>query len=87
MMQDIAQVALLRRRSGFVGWVALGMIILLGVGMFVHAQATRVFLNEAAGRAEGILQLATTALDGYLERFERLPPLIATQQRSSIMPP
>jgi two-component system C4-dicarboxylate transport sensor histidine kinase DctB len=80
MMQDIAQVALLRRRSGFVGWVALGMIVLLGVGMFVHAQATRVFLNEAAGRAEGTLQLATTALDGYLERFERLPPLIATQQ-------
>lgn len=80
MMQDIAQVALLRRRSGFVGWVALGMIVLLGVGMFVHAQATRVFLNEAAGRTEGTLQLATTALDGYLERFERLPPLIATQQ-------
>lgn len=56
------------------------MIVLLGVGMFVHAQATRVFLNEAAGRAEGTLQLAATALDGYLERFERLPPLIATQQ-------
>ncbi|SHL54670.1 hypothetical protein SAMN05443432_101843 [Roseovarius litoreus] len=62
------------------GWLGLGVIFLLSVGVFVHSQATRVFLNEAAGRAEGTLQLATTALEGYLERFERLPPLIAKQQ-------
>ncbi len=81
MVQGITQVAQLRQRSVFLGWLGLGVIVLLGVGIFVHAQATRVFLNEAAGRAEGTLQLATTALEGYLERFERLPPLIATQQR------
>src|SRR6056297_4353756 len=81
MMQDISQVAHVRRRSVFLGWLGLGVIFLLSVGLFVHSQATRVFLNEAAGRAEGTLQLATTALEGYLERFERLPPLIATQQR------
>src|SRR6056297_3321988 len=80
MMQDISQVAHVRRRSVFMGWLGLGVIFLLGVGLFVHSQATRVFLNEAAGRAEGTLQLATTALEGYLERFERLPPLIAKQQ-------
>lgn len=70
----------MRRRSSFVGWLGLGLIFLLAIGALVHAQATRVFLNEAAGRAGGTLQLATTSLDGYLERFARLPPLLAKQQ-------
>ncbi|WP_439526597.1 sensor histidine kinase [Roseovarius mucosus] len=80
MVQGIAQAAQMRRHSGFLVWLVLGLIVLWGGGALVHAQATRVFLNEAAGRAEGTLQLATTALDGYLERFERLPPLLARQQ-------
>lgn len=80
MVHGITQVAQTRRRSSFLGWLGLGLIILLGVGALVHAQATRVFLNETASRAGETLQLATTALDGYLERFERLPPLLAKQQ-------
>lgn len=80
MVQGITQAAQMRRHSGFVVWLGLGLIFFLAVGAAVHTQATRVFLNETASRASGTLQLATTALDGYLERFERLPPLLATQQ-------
>jgi two-component system, NtrC family, C4-dicarboxylate transport sensor histidine kinase DctB len=80
MVQGITQVAVVRRHSGILVWLWLGLVFLLGVGTVVHTQATRVFLNETANRAGGTLQLATTALDGYLERFERLPPLLATQQ-------
>lgn len=58
----------------------MGLAVLLGVSVLVHAQATRMALNETASRAGGTLQLATTALSGYLERFEHLPPLLATQQ-------
>jgi two-component system, NtrC family, C4-dicarboxylate transport sensor histidine kinase DctB len=78
MVHGITQAAQMRRRSGFLVW--LGLVFLTGVGALVHVQASRVFLNETAGRAGGTLQLATTALEGYLERFERLPPLLATQQ-------
>lgn len=60
-------------------WIILGLALLSSAAALVHSQATRVFLNETAGRAGGTLQLATTALEGYLERFERLPPLLATQ--------
>jgi two-component system, NtrC family, C4-dicarboxylate transport sensor histidine kinase DctB len=52
----------------------------MAVGAVVHGQATRVFLAETQSRAEGTLQLATTALEGYLERFDRLPPLLARQE-------
>ncbi len=45
----------------------------------MHHQATRLFLDDTARRAQGTLQLAATALTGYLDRFERLPPLLAVQ--------
>jgi len=68
-----------RRRSRWGLWLGLGLVLLLSVGAGVYGQATRVFLGETASRADGTLQLATTALGGYLERFERLPPLLARQ--------
>jgi two-component system C4-dicarboxylate transport sensor histidine kinase DctB len=80
MVQGITQAVQMRRRSSFLGWLGLGLSFLLAVGALVHAQATRVFLNETANRAGETLQLATTALGGYMERFERLPPLLAKQQ-------
>ncbi|MDR7125237.1 ATP-binding protein [Pseudotabrizicola sp. 4114] len=36
-------------------------------------------LDDTARRGDNVLQLATTALSGELDRFERLPPLIAEQ--------
>lgn len=70
------------RRGG--GWrgpaFAAGVFaLLLAVAIGVHLQATRLFLDDVVRRAEGTLQLASTALEGYLDRFERLPPLLAVQ--------
>ena len=79
MLQESAQGAQ-RRRAGEFMWLGLFLVLLAGAGALVHAQATRFFLTEAAGRAAGTLQLAVTGLEGYLERFERLPPLLAAQQ-------
>ncbi len=59
--------------------VGVGLALLVTIAALVHAQATRAYLGETSGRAGGTVQLATTALDGYLERFERLPPLLADQ--------
>ena len=36
-------------------------------------------LDETARRGDNVLQLAISTLEGQLERFERLPPLIADQ--------
>lgn len=70
------------RRPG--GWRAPALAagafaLLLAVAIGVHLQATRLFLDDVTRRAEGTLQLASTALEGYLDRFERLPPLLAVQ--------
>lgn len=80
MLQGISLAAQLRRRSSGLVWLGPGLALLLVIGALVHAQATRLFLGETASRAGGTLQLATTALEGYLERFDRLPPLLANQQ-------
>ena len=80
MIQGIAKAEKARRRSSGALWLGLGLTFLFAMAVLVHAQATRLSLNETASRAGGTLQLATTALTGYLERFERLPPLLATQQ-------
>ena len=67
------------RLAGRLASVGLGLAVLVTIAALVHGQATRAYLGETAGRAGGTVQLATTALDGYLERFERLPPLLADQ--------
>jgi len=67
------------RRSRWWIWLAAGTVVLGTIGSIVHDRATAVFLAETAGRAAGTLQLAETAVGGYLERFERLPPLLARQ--------
>ena len=58
---------------------AAAVALLLAVALAVHAQATRLFLDDTARRAGGTLRLASTALSGHLDRFERLPPLLAVQ--------
>jgi two-component system C4-dicarboxylate transport sensor histidine kinase DctB len=58
---------------------AVAVALLFAVGWAVHQQATRIFLDDTSRRAQGTLQLAATALTGYLDRFERLPPLLAVQ--------
>lgn len=63
-------------------WVwaaALAVLLSCGVGYAVYRQSLTQSLDDTARRGENVLQLAATALSGQLERFERLPPLIADQ--------
>lgn len=48
-------------------------------GWLTWRQSLAQSLDETARRGDNVLQLATTALSGELDRFERLPPLIAEQ--------
>ena len=68
------------RRLRWWVWCAAGVLVLGTIGHLVQVRATALFLTETAGRAAGTLQLAETAVGGYLERFERLPPLLARQE-------
>ncbi|PJF10844.1 ATP-binding protein [Pseudorhodobacter sp. MZDSW-24AT] len=48
-------------------------------GWLTWRQSLAQSLDETVRRGDNVLQLATTALEGALDRFERLPPLIAEQ--------
>ncbi len=67
-----------RRRRRWLWWV-LSLLLVVAAGTGTHRQAERAFLGEAAGAADTTLRLAIATLRGQLERFERLPPLIADQ--------
>jgi len=60
-------------------WLAAAFAGLLSVlaGWAVWQQTLAQGLEETARRGDNVLQLAATALSGQLDRFERLPPLIA----------
>lgn len=62
-------------------WIAAGVAVLLSVlaGWVTWRQALSRELADTARRGDNVLQLAASALSGQLDRFERLPALIADQ--------
>ncbi|MEZ5783759.1 MAG: sensor histidine kinase [Rhizobiaceae bacterium] len=67
-----------RRHSVILGLVAL----LLGglIALFGTRALTNYYLQQAAARGANTLGLAVTALQGQLDRYEKLPELIADHQ-------
>ncbi|WP_209427261.1 ATP-binding protein [Pararhodobacter sp. SW119] len=58
---------------------ALGLILALGLGAWGYDQQRRAALMELSQRGESTLNLAVAVLRGQLERYRRLPGLIAQQ--------
>jgi two-component system, NtrC family, C4-dicarboxylate transport sensor histidine kinase DctB len=59
-------------------WVAIAATLIL-TAVLTYQQAFRVFLADMDRRSHNTLVLANTSLAGYLDRFERLPHLLADQ--------
>jgi len=57
--------------------VAATVLIALCVGLISHAYALRHFLNETQARGQVTLRLAVASISSALERYERLPQLLA----------
>lgn len=61
-------------------WVLAALVAALALataGYMAERQARSVFLDEAARSGTATLRLAVATLQGQLDRFERLPPLVA----------
>ncbi|MFD1914350.1 ATP-binding protein [Halodurantibacterium flavum] len=59
-------------------WLTLlALALFVGIGTFGGRYATQVSFDAAAQRGENTLRLAIAVLRGQMERFERLPQLIA----------
>jgi len=69
-----------RRRLWQAIVAGLGLLALLLVGLFVHDRARQAFLDDTLRRGDTTLRLAVSTLQARLDRFERLPRLIAEQQ-------
>ena len=71
------------RRQGSRQWfwlvAALAVLGCCLAGWIAWKQSLVQSLDDTARRGDNVLQLAATALSGELDRFERLPPLIAEQ--------
>jgi len=65
------------RRAAF--WVLLALV-LGGAGLAAHRQALAVYLDETVRRGDTTLRLAVATLQGQLQRFERLPALVAEKE-------
>lgn len=59
-------------------WLGAALVMLV-LAIVIHRQALNAFLDDTARGAANTLQLVQTSLEGYLERFERLPFLLASQ--------
>lgn len=57
--------------------MALVTALVVVAGLAAQRQAERVFLDDTARRGDTTLRLAVASLQGQLDRFERLPRLIA----------
>lgn len=66
-----------RRRGRSAALVLLALLALALAGLLAERQAKAVFLDEAARTGAATLRLAAATLQGQLDRFERLPPLVA----------
>ncbi|MFN4130639.1 MAG: ATP-binding protein, partial [Paracoccaceae bacterium] len=71
----------MRKTTGTWFFMAAGLAVLgcCLAGWLTWRQSLARSLDDTARRGDNVLQLATTALSGELDRFERLPPLIAEQ--------
>lgn len=59
-------------------WLAaVALALLAGIGIWGGGYATRVSFDAAAARGENTLRLAVAVLRGQMERYERLPQLVA----------
>jgi two-component system C4-dicarboxylate transport sensor histidine kinase DctB len=60
-------------------WLLLAVTVLIAVavGVISHTYAKRYFLNETQARGEVTLRLAVASISSALERYERLPQLLA----------
>ena len=52
-------------------------LVAVAVGVISHAYAKRYFLNETESRGQVTLRLAVASITSALERYERLPQLLA----------
>jgi two-component system, NtrC family, C4-dicarboxylate transport sensor histidine kinase DctB len=68
-----------RPRGAQLGVAAVGIVLVLLAGVLAHVQAQRVFLEDTARRGDTTLRLAVSTLSAQLDRFERLPRLVADQ--------
>lgn len=69
------------RRAWQLLWGAAALAALLSAlaGVVEYRRTLTQTLDDTARRAENVLQLAASSLQGQLDRFERLPALIADQ--------
>ena len=62
-------------------WIgALAILASIAIVSFGSTYATRVYFNEAEARGQNTLRLAVAVLRGQLQRFERLPELLAEHE-------
>lgn len=71
-----------RRGAAFLAGLIAAVVL---AGWLAHGVALRRALDDTARRGDGTLQLAVASLRGQLERFERLPALIALQPQVQAM--
>jgi two-component system C4-dicarboxylate transport sensor histidine kinase DctB len=57
--------------------ITVTVLLALAVGLISHAYALRYFLNETQARGQVTLRLAVASISSALERYERLPHLLA----------
>lgn len=68
----------LRRNWLWLGLVALALMT--AIAAWGSTYATRIYLSEAEARGQNTLRLAVAVLRGHLQRYERLPQLLADDE-------
>lgn len=76
---DVARIAAPQRH--WLWFAALATVLLLVIVSWGGSSATRFYLAEAQVRGQNTLRLAVAALRGQLARFERLPQLLADNDK------
>lgn len=66
-------------RNWLFGAAVIAALLTSAVGWLVYNKTFSQTLDDTARRGDNVLQLAAASLSGQLERFERLPALIADQ--------
>lgn len=64
-------------------WLWLGIIalsLMAAIAVWGSAYATRLYLSEAEARGQNTLRLSVAVLRGHLQRYERLPQLLADDE-------
>jgi two-component system C4-dicarboxylate transport sensor histidine kinase DctB len=78
---DPVLISAVRPRQLWRPWGVAAIVLVLGLaGILAHRQALDVALQESARRGDVTLRLAVESLQSRLERFERLPQLLAENE-------